>query len=443
MKSRTLLSLLFAAPAALAPAALAAAGPEPLTLREAATLAAAGAPSVERARAETEGARARASFARAQLGPSLFANAGFLSSNNPVTAFSLALEQKRFSAEEFFLSDPNSPPFTKDWSGGVTASWSVDLFGSARAGARAAGEAARAAELGSGRVRDAAAFRAIAAFAGARRAEESIALLRERVADAEKDLSIARALADEGLTTGADPAQARAALAEARAELAGEQAAADGARAELAALIGPEAAARPLAPLPLPAPAPAEASAERADVAAAKAAASAAAEAGHAAAASRWPSLLVEGRYEAHAPTPGGRYGNSGTVFAGIRVPIFASGAVNARVAEARAQALAAEAAAREAGRAAQSELLKARAEAVAASARRAAFAEAEAAARQAREIQQARYAEGAARLTDLLEARAAELRARRGAAAAAADAAIADANLRLALGLPPEGDQG
>ncbi|MGE5414876.1 MAG: TolC family protein, partial [Syntrophomonadaceae bacterium] len=73
----------------------------------------------------------------------------------------------------------------------------------------------------------------------------------------------------------------------------------------------------------------------------------------------------------------------------------------------------------------------------------RLAFAEAEAAARQAREIQQARYAEGAARLSDLLEARAAELRARIGVSAAAADAVVAEANLRLALGLPPEGDQG
>jgi outer membrane protein TolC len=45
--------------------------------------------------------------------------------------------------------------------------------------------------------------------------------------------------------------------------------------------------------------------------------------------------------------------------------------------------------------------------------------------------------------LADLLEARAAELRARMGAAAAAADRVVAEANLRLALGLPPEGDEG
>jgi outer membrane protein TolC len=439
--------MLFSAVAAAITAAAVAAGQtpsaSPLTLREAASLAAASAPAVELSRAESDVARARASTARARLGPSLFADAGFLSSNNPVTAFSLALEQKRFSAQEFFLSDPNSPPFTKDWSGGLTASWSIDLFGSARAGARAADVSARASELGSGRVRDATVFRAIAAFSGARRAEEAVAALRERVADAEKDVSIAQALADEGMTTGADPAQARAALAEARAELAGQQAALEGSRADLATLIGPDAAARPLAPLPPPAGPASGESSERADVAAAKAAAAAAEEAGHAAAASRWPSLLVEGRYEAHAPTPGGRYGNSGTVYAGVRVPIFASGAVDARVAEARAQARAAEAAAHEAGRAAQSEVSKARADSSAAAARRLAFAEAEAAAHQAREIQQARYAEGAARLTDLLEARAAELRARIGASAAAADAVVAEANLRLALGLPPEGDQG
>ena len=426
---------------ALILAAAAATSAAPLELREAAALAAAGAPAVERSRAQTDAARARETSARAPLGPALFADAGFLSSDNPVTVFSLELEQERFSAEKFFLSDPNHPPYTKDWSGAVSLAWSVDLSGATRAGARAAGEAARAADLGAARVRDAAVFQAIAAFAEARRAEDALALLRERESDAEKDVSIARALADEGVTTAADPARASAALAEVRAELAGEQAAAANARASLAALIGPDAV-RPLAPLPEPPDRLDESTAsERPDVAAAKAAAAAADESGKAAAAARWPSLLVTGRYEAHAPTPGGRYGDSGTVFAGFRVPLFAWGGVDARIAEARADARAATAAALEAGRAAEAEVLRARADAAAARARRSAFAEAERAARTAREIQQARYAEGAARLGDLLEARAAELRARRGASAAAVEAVVAEANLRLALGLPPEGE--
>jgi outer membrane protein TolC len=416
---------------------------EPLTLHEAAALAAGGAPSVEKARAATEGARARQAWARSQLGPSLFADAGFLSSNNPVTAFSLQLEQERFSAEKFFTSDPNDPPFTKDWSGSLSAAWTADLFGAARAGARAAQRTAEAAELGSDRARDAAVFQAIAAFSAARRAEDALEILRERETDAEKDLGIAGALAEEGVTTVADPARARAALAEVRAELAGQQAQLDGARAALGAVIGNEAAARPLAPLPQPSPLPPGAASDRADVAAAKLTAGAAQETERAAAASRWPTLVVTGRYEVHAPTPGGRYGNSATVFGGVRVPLFASGGIDARVAEARAAALWAEAAAREASRAAQSEIVRAQADLVAAVARLQAFEEAEAAARQARQIQQARYEEGAARLADLLEARAAELRARMGAAAAAADRVVAEANLRLALGLPPEGTEG
>ena len=415
----------------------------PLTLREAAALAAADAPSVERARAESAGARARQASARSVLGPSLFAEAGFLSSNNPVTAFSLTLEQERFSAEKFFASDPNDPPFTKDWSGALGAVWTVDLFGAGRAGARAAGGAAEAAELVSQRARDAAAFQAIAAFSAARRAYEAAEILREREADAEQDVAIAAALAEEGLTTAADPARARAALAEVHAEAAGQRAALASARAALGALIGAEAAARSLAPLPEPSPSPGEAATDRADVAAATLLTGAAQEAEHAAAAARWPSLVFSGRYELHAPTLGGRYGNSGTVFGGFRVPIFASGGIDARVAEARAVALSAEAAAREARRAAESETARARAEVIAAAARQEAFAEGEAAARQAREIQQARYEEGAARLADLLEARAAELRARIGAAGAAADRVVAEANLRLALGLPPEGDGG
>jgi outer membrane protein TolC len=85
---------------------------------------------------------------------------------------------------------------------------------------------------------------------------------------------------------------------------------------------------------------------------------------------------------------------------------------------------------------------VRARADLAAALAQSAAFREAENAASEARRIRQARYDEGAARLTDLLDARAAELRARLGASAATAQAVIAHANLRLALGLPPEGDE-
>ncbi len=416
---------------------------EPLTLKEAASLAASGAPAVERARATAEGARAQQAFARSALGPSLFADLGFLSSNNPVTAFSLTLEQERFSAEKFFASDPNDPPYTKDWSGSVGVSWTVDLFGAARAGERAAGEAAQAAAMGSDRARDAAAFQAIAAFSAARRAAEALEILRQRETDAGEDVAIAAALSGEGLTTAADPARARAALAEVRAELAGRRAELESARAALGALIGREAAARPLAPFPPPPPPPGEVASERADVVAAKLVAGAARQTERAAAASRWPTLVVSGRYEVHAPTLGGKYGNSGTVFGGVRVPLFASGGIDARVAEARAAALSAEAAAREASRAADSEIIRARAELDAAEARHRAFEEAEAAARQAREIQQARYEEGQARLADLLEARAAELRARIGVSGAAADRVVAGANLRLALGLPPEGDEG
>ncbi|HLN80884.1 MAG TPA: TolC family protein, partial [Thermoanaerobaculia bacterium] len=69
-----------------------------------------------------------------------------------------------------------------------------------------------------------------------------------------------------------------------------------------------------------------------------------------------------------------------------------------------------------------------------------AAFGEAEKAARTAREIQEARYGEGASRLADLIEARGAELRARLGASAADSERIVAEAYLRLALGLPPEG---
>ncbi len=429
----------------LVPLAIAAPPPDVLTLGEAAALAAGGAPAVERARAETERARASQSSARAALWPTLFSDIGFLTSNNPVTVFSLELEQQRFSAPEFFQSDPNDPPFTDDWSAAVAAAWSIDLFGSTRAAARAAGSAAEAAERAARRTGDSAALQAIGAFVEARRADDTAAILAEREADAQKDEALARSLFEQGLTTSADPARALAVVSEVRAEAAGVRAAGAASRAALAALIGEQAAARPLAPLPVPAAAASETApppAVRDDVAAAEFAADAAREAARSADASRWPSLVVTGRYELHAPTIDGRYGNSATVFGGFRIPIFTSGAISARVAEAQAQARAAEAALSERRLAARSEVASARARAEAAVARLSAFADAEAAARRAREIQQARYEEGAARLSDLLEARGAELRARMGAVGAAADRVLAEANLRMALGLAPQGEE-
>jgi outer membrane protein TolC len=175
----------------------------------------------------------------------------------------------------------------------------------------------------------------------------------------------------------------------------------------------------------------------RADVAAVELEARRARDTASSARAARWPALAVGARYELHAPRPAGRYGDSLAASAGVRVPLFASGAVAARVAEAGADVRAADAAARERRLVAEEEAARARAELEAADARLQAFTEQEAAARQAREIQQERYQEGAARLSDLLEARAAETGARLGAVAARGDRVLAESNLRFALGVP------
>jgi outer membrane protein TolC len=414
----------------------------PLTLEEAATLAASQSPAVVRSQAESDRARAQWSIARSRLGPTLTADVGFFGTDDPAGVFRLALQQERFSAVEFFASDPNDAPFTHDWNSAVSAEWTADLFGSRRGEARAAKEAAASSDHGTRRMRDAAAFGAISAFAAARAAEEAIELLTEREADAREDVEIATSLRDQGMVTPADPARSNAALAEVRAELAAYRASLVDARARLATLIGSPAAARPLAPLPPPRSIPEEAApATRDDVAAADLAARAAYERHRAASASRWPTLLVSGRYELHAEQPGARWGNSASVFGGLRIPIFASGGIDSQIVEARAGMISADASASEVRRAAEKEVLSGRAALAAAEARRAAFQEAEAAARTAREIQQARYREGASRLADLIEAREAELRARLGASAANSERAIAEAYLRLALGVPPGGE--
>ncbi len=427
------------------PVLLAAAGslpPAPLTLREAATLAAGGAPAVTRAEAGTERARGAAAAARSRLGPMLAVDFKALTTNNPVDVFALTLQQERFSFPEFAASDPNHPGYLKDWSGGVIAEWDVDLFGSTRRAADSAAAVAESADRSSRWTRRTSALEAVAAFASASRAESGLRLLGERQSDAERDATIAESLFTQGFTTAADPARARAAVAEVRAQIAEQRAALEQARAALSALIGPEAASRPLAALPEPAAVPASGEPARDDVEAADLAAEAARDREKAASLSRWPPLLIQGSYQLHAPTPGGRWGDSATAFAGFRLPLFTSGGTNARIAEARAAALEADAAARGARVEGDRQVTAARAALSAAEAREAAFREAETAAGKAREIQQARYEEGVARLADLLEARAAELRARLGVLGTSAERVVAAASLRLALGLPPVGEE-
>ncbi len=416
--------------------------PPPLTLEEAAALAAAGAPAVAQAAADSERARGAAAAARSRLGPTLAVDFKALTTDNPVDVFALTLEQERFSLAEFAASDPNHPGYLKDWSAGVTAGWDVDVFGSTRSAARSAATAAAAAERSSRWTRQASAFQAVAAFASASRAEASLRLLGQRQADAEKDTSIAESLFTQGFTTAADPARARAAVAEVRAQIAEQNAALEQSRASLSALIGSEAASRPLAPLPQPGAAPSPGAATRDDVEAADLAAQAARDREKAVSLSRWPSLLIQGTYQMHAPTPGGRWGDSATAFAGIRVPLFASGGTDARIAEARAAALSADAAARGARSEGERQIATARAALTAALAREKAYREAESAAGLAREVQQARYEEGIARLADLLEARSAQLRAGLGVLWAQAERVVATASLRLALGLPPVGEE-
>ena len=104
----------------------------PLTLEEAAALAGAEAPSVVRARAETDRALAQLAAARSRLGPALTADVGFFGTDDPAGAFRLALQQERFSAADFFASDPNDAAFTRDWNGAIAMDWTIDLFGSRR-----------------------------------------------------------------------------------------------------------------------------------------------------------------------------------------------------------------------------------------------------------------------------------------------------------------------
>jgi len=410
-------------------------GPLVLTAREAVGRAGGHASRLERASADVDRASAVARAAKSRLGPTLSVDLSALATNDPVDVFGLTLKQERFSATAFFASDPNEPSVLKDWSGAVSAFWPVDVSGGTRAAVRGAERMREAAEARLVRRRDEVAFETLGAFIRARRAEEASTIAGERLSDLERDLELAALMREQGLVTDADPARVRAAVAEARAERAGLRADRDRARAALARLVGQDALERPLGEIPAsPVTLPSDGG-ERSDVTAARRTEAAGFEGERAARSARWPSVFLQGRFEVHAPKPGSRYGDSGSVMLGVRIPVFTSGALSSSMALARAEARDATAAARESAGAAEEEERSARANLAAAAERRAALEEGVAAARTAREIQRERYQEGAGRLLDLLDARQSEARARLGVSAARADEAIAGWALRLASG--------
>lgn len=255
-------------------------------------------------------------------------------------------------------------------SASLAVSQDLDVSGAlaARAGAAAALAEARAEGVEAARIEARAlAVRLYATHAGA---VERRAATQESVRAFEAMLALAAARTRAGLATELDVAQARSALAAARAQLPRLEAARDSARLGLESLLGlpPGALAADLAkveatPAVEPAPllrTPLQVVAARPDLRAAERELAAAAATTSAAVRDRWPRLALDaslGVQAVRVASPFAGDGLASSLLAGLAGPLFDAGRLEARAEAARARERAASIAYRQAALAALSEV--------------------------------------------------------------------------------------
>lgn len=430
-----------ASPALFSVIALAAgaAGAE-LTVAEAISAALRDNPQLAAGRAQVESRRAEAR-ARSLAGlPTLSVSGLATATNDPLIAFGMRLQERSVTAVDFEPVRLNSANVIGAL--GVGAQASLPLYAGGRLAADRRASAARAAaeEAEQRARRQQLALAVVAAYFGARIAEEALSAAREGLEDARGIERLVQARVGRDLQQPSEAARASAFRASAEAELVAAEQRLGDARDELSLLVGQRArGARLASPLAPESAAPEDARAgERPDVEAA-AQQEMAARAGAAAARSTWfPQVAVLLR--------GGALWGGGTALgafatAGLEARWdLLSPSRGAQVEAAQGAAAAAAALRRWTALQAEIDLAKARRATRLARARSAAAREALDAARVARDLSQARHREGLLPLTDLLEAQTALTTARLSVLEAELAERLGLAQLQRALGLPIEG---
>lgn len=397
-------------------------------------------PTLERAQANLDEARAVRDAARASTWPELSLGLDFVTTDNPAQAFAVLLNQERLTLGPGF--DP-TPGATDNWRKEVRLDWALFAPGR-REAKRAAAEGEEAARL----AREAAERRllnaGVQAWLGLRAARELEAVARESVAVVERRLEVTRTRHDAGAALAADVLRLEVRRAAARQEAAQATLAARQAESALNHLMG----RAPDAPLALAEEEVevgrdlpedldrllAAAQAGRRDLLAAAHELARVGDERAASRASRYPTLGAFAAYDVDGPGPGLDFDlDSYALGVGLRIPFSAATGPAIRRAEARERA----------SRAALAELAQSIARevrddswALAAARERAALAEtAVGAAEEAFRIVAAAQDAGGATVTDVLEAENARRKARVRAVAARAAVEIARARLVAATG--------
>lgn len=418
----------------------AAAAEAELTVAEAISAALQDNPGLAAGRARVESRRAEAR-ARALAGlPTLSVSGLATATNDPLVVFGMRLQERSVAASDFDPARLNSAEVIGAL--GAAAQASLPVYAGGRLTADRGASAARAAaeEAEQRARRQQLALAVVAAYFGARVAEEALAAAREALEDAREIERLVAARVAQDMQQRSEAARASAFRAKAEAELVAAQQRAGDARDELALLVGDGAhSARLASPLAPEGPAPEESSArERPDVAAARQQELAARAEVAVARSAGYPQVGVQVR--------GGALWGGGSALGA-----FATAGLEARwdllsptrgaqVEAAQGAAAAAAAQRRWTELQAEVDLVKARRATRLTRARAAAAREALDAARAARDLSRARHREGLLPLTDLLDAETALTAARLTLLEARLAERMGWAQLQRALGRPVEG---
>lgn len=335
--------------------------------------------------------------------------------------------------------------------GGFAASWSPDLFGQTRLRASAAALRAKASEADLAAARLDARSAAARLYFAIRSAQGQAEAAEDNVASLTETLSLVEARAAAGLAPQFDAAQARAALAAAKARPPALRQAEISARLALEALIGAPAGslkqalgqtATPKAPQTDAALAPASVLARRPDLQSTERLFAAAGYDARAARRDFWPKVTLSGLIGGQSVSPETFVSGSGVLYnaaASAAAPVFSFGRLEAARDGADARLQQATIAYRRAATYALADVERALAARKDAAARQAALTAALNAARDQASLARERYVAGLSPLLDVLVAERATFDAEAALAIADADAANAYADLSAAMGLGGE----
>lgn len=343
----------------------------------------------------------------------------------------------------------DAPPRVDTFSGGLAASWTPDLFGQTRLRARAAAARARASEADLAAVRLDTRNAAVQLYIAFRNAQGQARAAESNVRSLADTLEIVEARHAAGIVPELDLAQARAALAAARAEPFARRQAATATRLRLEALLGlspgalaselGDGALPPVASISATALAPVSVIARRPDLRNAELGLEAAGFDSRAARRDFWPTITIDTLIGGQDVSPAFPFTGGGLVYnaaGSIAAPILTFGRLEAARDGADARRRAAAIAYRQAATRALSEVETAFAAGAEAAARAETLSLALAAARDQTALARSRYTAGLSPLLEVLVAERAAFDAEAAFVAATADAGAAFADLNAAMGL-------